>query len=410
VSAARALPAGLPRPRVVAALFTGRGAYRLAVYGAGLGLLALWGEAEFAGYATATGATAWVAALLAGGVEKAALALVPRPDGGSLRRLFGLLAVGPFGVLTAGWLAIAAVDPGGAAARYAAAAALTAGVGGCAVLVALYRLRGAPHVDALAHLGIAAAHAAVVALVAVARLGAHAVLAVLVGVLALVDAALLAGLWPDLRGAGAARPARTAALRAAVVLGAGELLAMVAGSLLFALFALAGDAARTSRFYVLLVVSSAVAVGWAYALRLAQPSLVGWLLRVGPAGGWRRARRLVDAALLAGAPAAAGLLVAGLVAGPGGWLAVAALAVEIGLYAVATTAAVVLENIDAPGRRWSAAGAVAHVATVAAAGWWLVPAAGAAGGLGALVAGELVRMAVLRGLVTRAARRRRGGP
>lgn len=391
---------------MVATLLAGRGVYRLAFYAAGLGLLALWGPDEFARYATATGAVAWLTALLAGGAEKAALALVPRPDGAQLPRLFAVLAVAPVAVLTTGWLLVLAAGGPEPLARYAAAAALTAGIGGCAVLVALYRLRGAPYRDALTYLLLAGIHLAVVGAVAVTRMDAHAVLAVLVGAVVLVDLGLLAGLWRQLPTGWPTRSVTATATRATVVLGSAEVLSTVSISVLYALFALAGDPGGTSLFYTLTLVSSVVSVGWAYLLRLAQPTLVGWLLRVGPTVGWRRACRVLDATLVLGPPAAVVLLVAG-GSGGGTGLAVAAQAVEICLFVATMAAAVVLENIDAAGRRWSAASALAHVCLVAAAGWWLVPIAGAAGGITALVLGELVRAAVMRGMITRAVNRRR---
>lgn len=397
-----ALPASLPRPRVVATLLAGRGTFRLAAYGSGLVLLALWGPEEFARYATAVGAVAWLAAVQAGGPEKAALALIPRPDGAALERFFLRLAVVPFAVLATGWLLLAVVAPAATATRYAAAAAVAGGIGCCGILVALYRLRGAPYLDAVAFVGAAAAYGVAVALVAVAGLTAEAVLAVLVGGMALIVAGLVLGLRRDRTDARPTRPAARAALRAASVLGAGGLLATLAVSVLYAMFAITGDAVQTSLFYVLMVFSSVLAVGWQYVLRLAQPPLVGWLLRVGAVGGWRLTRRVLGLALLAGVPVAAVLAVLGLLTGPSRWLAAVTVAVEVSLFTASTAAAVVLENIDAPGRRWSLTGAVAHFLAVVGTGWWLVPAAGALGAAGALLIGELCRALVLRGLVTRA--------
>jgi hypothetical protein len=407
---AEAAPARLPAARVVVTLLAGRGVFRLAFYAAGLGLLALWGEDEFARYATATGAVAWLSALLAGGVEKAGLALIPRPDGAALPRLFAVLAVAPLVVLTGGWLVLAAFGSPEPLVRYAAAAALTCGTGSCAVLVALYRLRGIPYLDALAYLTLAGIYAAVVAMVAATQLNALAVLTVLVVAVVMVNAGLLAGLWRQLPTTWPTWPVGLAATRASAVLGTAEVLSTVSVSVLYALFALAGDAADIGLFYTLAVVSSVVSVAWAYLLRLVQPALVGWLVRVGSAVGWRWASRVLDATVLLGIPGAVALLIAVWSRGGGFGLAVTAQVLEIFLAIPAMAAAVILENIDAAGRRWSAAGALSHVITVAVSGWWLVPAAGVAGGVTALVLGELIRALFTRGMITAAVQRQRRAP
>ena len=139
------------RPLTVAALVGSRMAYRLAMYGAGVAFLVLWGEREFAMYAAATGAFGWLL-LASTGPEKAALAILPRARKAVLERLFILVAVTPFALTTIGYLGVRAGSGSGAMARYLAAAAVTAGVGCCAVLVALYRVRGRPHADSLAYL------------------------------------------------------------------------------------------------------------------------------------------------------------------------------------------------------------------------------------------------------------------
>lgn len=403
----RTIPLRLPGIRVVAVLLAGRGVYRLVFYAAGLGLLTLWGPDEFARYATATGAVAWLSALLAGGAEKAALALIPRPEGTQLPRWFAVLAVGPTAVLSLGWLGVLVAGGPESVTRYAAASALTAGIGGCAVLVALYRLRGAHYRDALTYLLLAGVQAAVVGVVAVTRIDAHAVLALLVGAVVLVDFGLLAGLWRQLPAGWPARPVALTAARATVMLGSAEVLSTVSISVLYALFELVGDTRGTSLFYTLLLVSSIVSVGWAYLLRLVQPSLVSWLLRAGPTAGWRRAAQILDATLLLGLPTAVVLLVMAARAGGGLGLAVVAQAVEIFLFIAAMAAAVVLENIDAVGRRWSAASALLHVCLVTGLGWWLVPAAGAAGAVIALVFGELIRAGFMRSMIAKAVLRHR---
>jgi hypothetical protein len=82
-------------------------------------------------------------------------------------------------------------------------------------------------------------------------------------------------------------------------------------------------------------------------------------------------------------------------------LRIAVVGIEMGLFVTSAIALVVLENLDALGRRWSATGALIQFGVVAFAGWWLIPAAGALGGFAAFVLGEIVRTAVLRTMVAR---------
>ncbi|MFY1693728.1 hypothetical protein [Plantactinospora sp. WMMB782] len=392
-----------PGPRTVLALMAGRGAYRAASYGSGLVLLALWDADEFAGYAAAVGSVTWLTLLVASGPEKAALALLPRPGGARLERLFVTLAVLPFGGCLALWLPLAATGTTPAA-RYAAAAALTSGIGCCTVLVGLHRLRGRPLVDAAAFAGLAAGYGATLGLAVRPGITAEQALTVLVAVVGVIAVALLGGLVHRLPPIRPGRSARLGAIRAAALLGVGELLSAASVSLLYALFATTGDAAATSLFYLLLVVSAVLSAGWGYLLRIRQPSVVAWLLRSGPAAGWRLAGRLLGAALTLGVPLAAALAVAIVLDVPAVVLGPAAVALELAVFGTGLTALLVLENIDTGGRRWSAAGAVIQFLVVAATGWFLVPAAGAVGGFAALIAGELTKAAALRGIVARRAR------
>ncbi|MFC7548607.1 hypothetical protein [Plantactinospora sp. GCM10030261] len=384
----------------------GRGAYRVALYGAGLGLLALWGEGEFARYASAIGSVTWLTLLVASGPEKAALALIPRPGGPPLERLFTVLAALPFSLCAVVWLVLAAAG-GPPAARYAAAAAVTSGVGCCTVLVALYRLRGRPLADPAAFLGIAAGYAAAVGLAVRPGLTASGVLALLVGVLLVVNMALLGGLArqrPASRRVRPARPAGLAALWAAAVLGVGELLSAASVSVLYAVFAATGDAAQTSQFYLLIVASAVLSAGWGYLLRIRQPQVVGWLRRSDAGAGWRLAGRLLGAVLALGVPLTAVLAIAIAWDVPRGVLGPAAVVLELAIFATTVSALLLVENIDAGGRRWSATVALIQFLTVAVAGWLLVPTAGAVGGFVALIGGELIKAAVLRAIVVRRAR------
>lgn len=95
-----------------------------------------------------------------------------------------------------------------------------------------------------------------------------------------------------------------------------------------------------------------------------------------------------------GLPAAIALPAAA-TAGAGPDLVYPAIAVEIVLFGANAVSALLLEVSGARGRRWSAQ-AAAQFAVVAGTGWLLVPVTGALGGVAALVAGELVRAALLR--------------
>ncbi|GII78475.1 hypothetical protein Sru01_34570 [Sphaerisporangium rufum] len=393
-----------PRAPAVVALFAGRGAYRLGLYGSGVLLLDLWGAGTFAEYATATGVAGWLFALTSSGPEKAALTLVPRRGGAALEPSFARLAVLPFGLALLGWLAIAAAGPPGPAAVYAAACALACGVGSCTVLVALYRIRGRTRPDTAAYLAVAAAYGAAVAAVAWLGAGVHQVLALLVAVVAAVDAVLLYGLRagrparpPDAAGRPARRVARRMALRSALVLGVDEVAGTAGVALLYAALARHGDPVATSLFYALLLASAVVSTAQVYLLRIWQPRLVGWIEDSGGGGAVRAAGRILRPAAAAGAAATAGLAVLAVAAGPGRAvvLGVAAVVVEIALFAAAATAGYLMENLGAAGRRATARAAVVQLVVTGGAGWALVPVAGAAGGVLALCAGLVVKCALL---------------
>jgi hypothetical protein len=392
------MTATLGKP-TVAALVAGRAAYRLALYGAGVALLALWGPEPFAGYAAATGAVGWLFALTSAGPEKAALALVPRTGGTALERLFLTLATVPFAVLALAYLLLRLVGAEPTPQRYAAAAAVTAGVGTCAVLASLYRMRARPHADVAAYATLAAGYLLAVLLVWTAGLSVDGVLATLLVVVGIVVAVLVLGLVPGVRRAPrAAGDAVGVVMRASATLGTGELVAMAAVSAMYLILAADGDAAQISAFYLLLVVSASFSVGWAYLLRLAQPRTVRWLEERGPSGGWRLARLLSGWVAGVGAVATATLVAALIVHGRASVLAFVAVAIEMALFAAASTAMLVAESLDARGRRASAGGALVGSVVAVGGAVLLVPVAGAAGAFAALAAGEVARTAVLRGV------------
>ncbi|MEV6521891.1 hypothetical protein AB0M43_08135 [Longispora sp. NPDC051575] len=382
----------MARLRTVVTLIAGRGAYRIAQQVSEVSLLALWGAHGFAPYAAATGISAWLFALTSSGVEKAALTLIPRGDGPGLERFFHRLALVPLTVCLLGWLGATAVQPGGSAARYAAAATLATGIGCCAVQVALFRLRGLPHADAVAYSAIAASYGCGVLLVAATGARAPAVLAFLAGAVTLVNVVLALRLRPP--GPRLATGAWPAA-RAAAVLTVGEALAIASVSVLYAELAALSTPEQVSLFYLLVLGPVACGVLWGYLLRIWQPRTVAWLRSHGPEAGVLLARRVLRW-LLPPAALATGVLVVR--PHP------VAIGVEIALSAGCVFCVYLMENLDARWRRGSAGTAVAQCATVAVAGWLLVPGAGAVGGIVAVAAGYVVQGGVLWLLL------RRGGP
>ncbi|MEU7873625.1 hypothetical protein [Dactylosporangium sp. NPDC049140] len=374
------------RARTVALLLAGRGAGRLAQYGAGFALLAVWGPDEFAGYAAAVGVGLWAFALAATGVERSALVTLAGvgpadPGRRALEGMFAALGLLPFALSLAACAAAGLLDPGGAAPRYAAGIAFMTGTGALAVLVALLRLRGRPGADPAAYAVLSAGYGAAVALAALAGFGAGGVLALLIGVTAAIVAVLLAVLRPAWRGAG--RAAVLAAVRTGGLFAAGDVLGNAAVSVLYAELAALAPAAQGSLLYVGLTVSVALGALSNYVLRLWQPAILVWLA-ADPAGSPARVRRALVVAGGAG-------VVATVAAGLAGHLVVA-LAVEIGTFLAVSGAAFVVESIDDRARLNSALSALAGLGVVAVAGLLLIPGGGAAGALVALAAGWLARV------------------
>lgn len=379
------------RWRTLAILVAGRGGYRAAQYAAGLALLAIWGPEVFGRYAAATGTAAWLLAVGASGIERAAL-LDVAAHGRRREPVFVLFAALPFFGTLAACPVIALAWPGAVA--YAGAAALFAGTACAGVLVGLFRIRPAPHADTAAFLALAVGYLLGVGLVATLGIGVETLLAVMVGTVAAINAALYAALrrgWPSRRPqtrlADLAGAARTAAL-----LATGDVLGMAAVSVLFAEVELRAGPTQTSLFYVLALASSAVSVFWSYLLRVSQPRVLGWLGRQRRGNAWRRIRSLLVAIVGLGGTATIALVLA---TAPTWAVAVGALAVEITLFVLVTLAAFVLESASGRGRSLSAASAVVALVVVSIVGWPLVAAGGAAGALVALGAGWVARAAVL---------------
>lgn len=376
------------RRRTVALLVAGRASYRLAQYGGGFVLLAIWGTQEFARYAGAVGLAGWLFSVSASGVERAALIGVGAPGGHRLERLFACLGAVPFALALAGWLAAAAAGAGPQVTIDLAAASLATGAGFATVLVGLFRVRGRPYPDVVAYLILSLMYVVVVGLAAWAGLGASALLAWLVAGVAAIDAVL----WLRLR-PGPTWPARSdlvTALRMTVSLAAGEVLGLVAVSVLFAELAARAPAAAISTFYVCMLIAAVAIALWPYLLRLAQPRISAWVT-ARPDEARRRIARMVTVVALPGAVLTAAGAVAVRSAGSPPVLVAFALAAEVAAMIGVATAAFLIEAIDDRTRAVSALGAVVGLAVVAGVGAWLIPSGPVAGALIALCAGWTAR-------------------
>lgn len=382
------------RPASILGLVAGRATYRVAAYGAGIVLLAIWGAHTFAVYATAVGATGWVLNLV-GGTEKAAQTLLPRQPARELERFFVLAAVVPYAALVLGWIAASVAVPSTVVPTYLAAAALAGGIGAASAVVALFRMRGRPGLDALTYVHLSLGYVIGVIAVGWLSLDVRQLLAVLL-VWQLSAVALLAARLRTQRiGTGSAAGQRWEALRAIPLLSAADLASAVAAAVLYVEVNHQAGARAVSTFYVAAVVITVVAMVWVYLLRLFQPGLVRRLA----AGEGRRAVGLARrvSAVVAGVGGLATAALASL-AGPIGESLVLLgplVVLEPMLFVGTSFCTFVLENIGAHGRRRAAAAAISEVVAVVAVGAALVPHAGATGALVALCAGQAVKSAVL---------------
>ncbi|MGX1774150.1 hypothetical protein ACWIGW_18705 [Nocardia brasiliensis] len=394
-------PATLPAPATVLSLLAGRGGFRLAYHGIALVLLAIWGTDQFAVYASAVGATAWIA-LLSSGPEKSVLKLVPRLrcTGAVVVRTAVLTSAVPL-VLA---LLVSAVTAGSAFVVYPLAAAWSAGLGLLTVVVAVHRGAGCPQRDSHGFLLLAAAMVAAVGAGAAAGLSPAGQLTVLLAVTLGVAGWSARGL-PSLT----VRPRRgtaTAIVRAELLLGLYEPLGSAAVGVLYAALALSGQRASSTTLYVALLVSSVVGSGTLYLLRIYQPVSSLRLRGSGARVGIGVARRLLVAALLGSvlAVALAGKVTAAV-------LVAVLLGFEIPVHALVSLALFLLENTGRRELTVAAVGAATQFAAVVLGAAVLVPAHGPPGALAALVASYAVLAASTLPRLSRASRavaRRRG--
>ncbi|MEV0400962.1 hypothetical protein [Actinoallomurus sp. NPDC050550] len=382
----------------VASLIAGRSAYRVALYAAGILLLAAWGSARFAPYAAALGTTSWLTTVVQMGPEKAALKLLPRArrthgDLVAALRAFALLAP----ILLVGAAAVAVVAaPQSRVALYALAAAQATALGSVLLGVALHRALGRPRSDTLTFLLLALG---TVVLIGLAYAPGIPPVAYLTGQLVLTLAALgllLRRPAPKRRPRPGVRRLLTAT---SVLMGTPEVLMNAGTSVLYVELTAGTHAGQSSELYLVLQ-GWAVIIAFVYFLqRLLQPRLSARLAIDGAADGRARIARLARPVVALGA----GWLVAAtalLAAFPTSVtdlppirltvLLAVLIVTRIPAYLLMSQVTFVLENTDAAGLRTSARGAVFSMLTVAGVGAVATPLLGAAGAVYALGVKELV--------------------
>ncbi|QIS03134.1 hypothetical protein F5X71_13165 [Nocardia brasiliensis] len=386
-----------PAPATVLTLLAGRGGFRLTYQGIALVLLGVWGADRFAEYASAVGATAWIA-LLSSGPEKSVLKLLPRlrHTGAVVVRTAVLTSAVPL-VLA---LLASAVSAGSAFVVYPLAAAWSASIGLLTVLVAAHRAAGRPERDSGGFLLLAVAMAAAVGAGAAWGFSPAVQLAVLLTVTLCVAGWAARGVRSM-----TARPRRgsiLAIVRAQLLLGLYEPLGSAAVGVLYATLALSGQRAGSTTLYVALLVSSVIGSGTLYLLRIYQPVSSLRLRGAGAHSGIGFARRLLRAASGAGVLGCVlALVLAGSVSATA--LVVVLLCFEIAVHALVSAALFLLENTGPRELRVAALGAATQFGAAALLAALLVPAYGPPAALGALVASYAVLAASTLPRLTRAA-------
>jgi hypothetical protein len=407
----RTLERGVVRavgPGLLLSLVAGRGAWRVAINLSNVGLLAAWGAAAFAGYASAVGRTVALVALVSCGVEKAALKLLPRARAARPLLVAALLAICCLLALPfLAWAAVAVIwGRPGTEPLQLAVVPLQALLGLNLVLVALARALGRPRHDPANFLALAAT---LLLLTAMALAFGLPPLGVVLGELAAVvalDVALLRALpvAPRFAGLPRRRGLLRGLLRTMALIGAYDLAVAASASLVFV--ALGASRFRGESGLLLLVVSlwSLLFNGFAYLLRVYQPQVSVALSRPGGVDGRRHALRLARLAA-AGVAGWAGLLaVAALLGGglpavlrelPLSLAAALVLLPRLPVVALAGGAAYLLENADRGSLRLAATAAAGGLVGVAVLAAVLVPRLGAPGAVLALAGFEVGQVAVL---------------
>jgi hypothetical protein len=380
-------------PRVLIALVAGRGLYRLSVLAAALLLIDAWTAPAFARYAAAMGAYAFVLPVVASGVEKSALRLLPPAAGRrpALVACFLLTGCGLAAVFVA-VLAVAHAAGWGIGSAELAVGVLAALLAVNQMLVGLQRALGRPLLDVADSIALAVATVGATAPALVAGAGLLTYVLSLSAVVGILDVLLLAALRPWAR----PRPELAQTVRTTALMGVADVAGGVATAALFVILAHSAHE-QTAPFYVTTSVAALAFGVVEYVMRVLQPQ-VSLALARRPATARRRARRL-GLAIVAGGSAylaiAFGVAVAmaDITARPLGlasWApAVALLVACLPVFLATAILNYVLENVDAASLRRTAAGSAAGLAAAVAAGLLLAPRWGAFGAVAALTIGEV---------------------
>lgn len=392
------------------ALVAGRGLYRLSVLAAALLLIAAWGSAAFAPYAAAMGAYAFVLPVVASGIEKSALKLLPRASAGrpGLVACFAGIGCGLATLLVAG-LVVARLAGWGLSSVGLAVGVLAALLAINQMLVGLQRALGRPLLDLADSVALAVATAGLTVPALVAGTGVLTYVLSLSAVAGVLDVVLLVLLAPFARpGAQLAPTARSAGL-----MGVADVAGGLTTAVLFAILSRSALAEQTAPFYVTTSVA-AIAFGVVeYVMRVLQPQ-VSLAIARRATGVWRRARRLGLAIVVGGSGylallfgvAVATTHVTGRPLGLPAWgPAVALLVACLPVFLATAILNYVLENLDATSLRRTATGSATGLAGAVAAGLLLAPRWGAFGAVAALTVGEVVHAAAVLGQGSPAGRR-----
>lgn len=378
-------PTGAVTGRALTALLAGRVALRSSGYIRVLVLLAVWGSTRYNDYAGAVGLCGWML-YLAAGAEKAGLKLVPRTRRltADLVRRVVLLAATPAALALLVVVAVVAVG-GLSAALYPAAALDSTALGLLFVSSGLQRMAGNPRRDMVGNMILAGAVG--VMTTAAWRLDLEPV-HYLLGVAA---TALLIATWQLLRlpsdwwrGTGGRRVGALV-VRSAFMLGITDLLGALTYTSCYAVLRLYGRGDESTELYLSVIVASGGMAVMLTLMRIFQPRISARQRGGGALPGRQRAARLLRGAVV-GAGLCGGALVVGAVAGVAQVPLLGACALMlIVLFGFVSYAVTLIENTDGRALSITVTGAAVELVATAALGFALVPIAGAAGALTALV-------------------------
>ncbi|WP_147341395.1 hypothetical protein [Actinomadura logoneensis] len=396
----RPVAAAAPRTGLVLSLLVGRVVLRMLLYAAGMILVFAWGRDEFSRYAAAAGTAVWLTPLVQAGPEKAALKLLPRSTRtrgdllGPLRATVALLPL-PFAAATAVMLLR---DPHATATLYTAAASYQVSLGCVLLGTAVHRALGRPDRDIAAYAALSVGLAVMCGLVLLTGPPPVAYFSGLLAVTLALNLAL-ARLMPVPEPSARVRRTRALLAGTVVLMGAPEVTANLATSLLYVELSLASAGHRASGDLYLVLMAWSLAIGAGYfAQRVFQPATSVRLAGRGAAAGRSRAHRLARGVLL-GSLCWLPLALAAQFTVLDGAPALVALAVlmvsRAPLYMLMAYASYLLENSGGRHLRTSALAGTTGLLAVAAAGAVAIPLLGASGAVYALAAKELVLSCVV---------------